>query len=275
MARLTTDVDVPGARLFTVVDGDGPPIVLLHAGIADLRAWDALVPHLVGAGYRAVRFDHRGIGRSKTESVDFSRRADVLAVMDALGIERAALVGNSLGGMTALDVAIESPRRVVALVLVATGIGGFDGGATPEEQAIEAEMEAAERDGDADRLADLDVRLWVDGVGQPPTRVEPAIRDLVWRMDRPSCAPDHVHARPIPLLPSANERLADVAVPTLAVDGALDTSGSHAAAARVASTVPGARLAVVPDVAHMVGMEAPGALASLVVEHLRPIRPWG
>ncbi len=275
MPQSDTTIPVPGARLRVVADGDGPPIVLLHAGIADLRAWDAMVPHLVGAGFRAVRFDLRGMGSSSTEDVEFSRRADTRAVMDALGIERAALVGNSIGGMTALDVAIESPERVVALVLVASGIGGFDGGDTEAELAAWSEMEAAEESGDADRLAELDVRVWVDGVGQPETRVDPAIRRLVHEMDRPSCQPGHVGGRHVAMDPPADERLREVAAPTLAVGGELDTSGSHAVVRRIGAEVAGARTVMVPGVAHMIGMEEPELLAQLVVEHVRPLVPWG
>ena len=102
-------VEVPGGRLSVRDEGAGPPIVLLHAGVADLRAWDDVVPPLIAAGYRAVRYDARGHGPSPTDDVAFSQRADLLAVLDALGIGRAALVGNSRGGMIALDTAIEAP----------------------------------------------------------------------------------------------------------------------------------------------------------------------
>ena len=70
-------VDVPGGRLFVVDEGEGPPVVLLHAGVADLRAWDGMVAPLTGAGYRVVRFDTRGYGQSTTEDVEFSPRADL------------------------------------------------------------------------------------------------------------------------------------------------------------------------------------------------------
>jgi 3-oxoadipate enol-lactonase len=274
MTPLETMVQVPGGRVHAMADGDGPPILLLHAGIADLRAWDAMVPFLVAAGYRAVRYDERSVGRSETADVAFSRRADALAVMDALGIERAALVGNSLGGITALDLALEAPDRVVALVTVASGISGFDGGATPAELEAWAAMEAAEAAGDGERIADVDVRFWVDGVGQPESRVDPAIRELVRAMDRPSCEPGHVSGRPIPLEPPAAARLADVAVPTLAVAGDLDASSTHEAARRIAESVPGARRVSLPGVAHMIGMEAPGALSALVTEHLAALERW-
>jgi pimeloyl-ACP methyl ester carboxylesterase len=274
MTHLETFVPVPGARLFAVADGDGPPILLLHAGIADLRSWDALVPLLTETGYRAIRFDMRGFGLSTTEDVEFSRGADVVAVLDSLGVDRVACVGNSIGGKTALEVALEHPDRVVALVLVASGIGGFDGGETPEERAFEVEFVAAEAAGDADRLADLDVRLWVDGVGQPATRVDPAIRELVREMDRPSCEPTHVGGRPIPLDPPAVARLGEVRVPTLAIAGELDTVGTRAVVDKIVDEVPDALGLTLPDVAHMIGMEQPEVLAGLILDHLAPLPRW-
>ena len=98
-------VDVPGGRLFVVSEGDGPPLVLIHAGIADLRAWDALVPPLVAAGYQAIRYDMRGAGRTTTGDVEFSNRADVMAALDALypsGRVQAAFV-LKLRGFEVLD----------------------------------------------------------------------------------------------------------------------------------------------------------------------------
>ena len=137
----TQQIPVPGASLHVVDEGAGPPVVLLHAGIADLRSWDALAPRLVAAGYRVVRYDSRGFGQSPTEDVEFSNRADLVAVLDGLGIGRAALVGNSRGGSLAFDTAIESPERVVAVVGVGAGLSGFDGGETADELPIIEEYE--------------------------------------------------------------------------------------------------------------------------------------
>jgi len=73
----TGHVDVPGGRLFVIDEGSGPPIDLLHAGIADSRSWDAMVSLLNRAGYRTIRYDQRGAGRSTTEDVEFSRAGDL------------------------------------------------------------------------------------------------------------------------------------------------------------------------------------------------------
>ena len=274
MTSETRSVAVSGGRLHVVVDGEGPPILLVHAGIVDLRAWDPLMPYLVDAGYRVVRYDTRAFGQSTTDDVEFSNRADLLAVLDALGIARAAFVGNSRGAMIALDTILESPERAVAFVWVGGGIGGFEGEPTAEELAIFERADALYEAKDPEGLADLEVALWVDGAGQPEGRAPQWIREAVRMMDLPLLQPDRVEGRPIVLDPPANERLGDIRIPVLAVVGALDVAGTRAAAERLRDGVPGTRLVVIDDVAHMVGMEAPERLAGLIVELVRPLGTW-
>jgi len=269
-------IEVPGGRLFAMSNGAGPPVVLMHAAIVNLRAWDAMVPGLVAAGFRAVRYDYRAFGASTTEDVEFSNRADLLAVMDAFGIGRAALVGNSRGGQIGFDTAIEFPGRVVAVVGVGAGLGGFDGELTPEEEALfqEGERLEAAPEPNIDAIVDLDVRVWVDGPGQRPDRVDPAIREAVRGMDRELYEPGRIKGRPIILRPPANDRLAELSCPVLAVAGALDISDVGQTARRLEAAAPNARAVVWPDVAHMIGMEAPDRLNALIFEFLAPLRPW-
>lgn len=270
-------VDAPGGTLWVVDEGAGPPILLLHAGIVDHRSWDALVPFLVAGGLRVVRHDARGFGRSTTEDVAFSNRADAVGVLDALGIGRAALVGNSRGGQVAFDVAIESPARVVAVVGVGAGLGGFEGDATPEELALFDEMERLEEldPPDVAAVAEFDVRAWVDGPGQPDGRAPAAVRDAVRRMSLENDLPHRVTGQPIRLEPPAAERLAELRCPVLAVAGALDFSDVAQTARHLEAQVPGARAVVLEGVAHMIGMEAPETLARLILDFLDPLRPWG
>jgi pimeloyl-ACP methyl ester carboxylesterase len=275
MPRLDTFVDVPGGRLKVGADGDGPPIVLVHSAVVDMRSWDALVPLLVGAGYRVIRYDTRGYGESTTEDVAFSNRADLLAVMDAAGVGRAAVVGNSRGAMIALDTILEAPERFVAYAWVGGGIGGYEGGEpSPAELAIFEEADGYETSGNTAALLDLELRVWLDGVGQSATRVPAALREAFLRMDGPLLQPGHVFGKPIPLEPNAASRLHEIRVPTLVVVGALDTSGTRASAAHLAASVEASRFVTFPDVAHMVGMEAPDRLAALIVELLAPLPRW-
>ena len=267
-------IDVRGGRLAVHDFGSGPPIVLLHAGIVDSWAWEPLTPFLLQAGYRVVAFDRRGIGGSTTGDVEFSHRSDTVAVLDALGLGQAALVGNSVGGQVALDTAIEFPARVAAVVSIGAVVPGHRPGMTPEEAAIQDELAAVEEAGDPDAIAEADVRAWVDGPGQPPDRVPEDIRELVREMDRAINEPGRETGRAVWLLPPASEQLERLTMPVLAVCGELDFSYRVEAARFLAADAPRARAEIVPGVAHLVGLEAPQELAALIAGFLEPYLPW-
>ncbi len=182
--------------------------------------------YLVNAGYRVIRYDQRGFGETTTEAVPFSNRADVIALLDHLGIGRAALVGNSRGGVIAIDTAVEFPDRFVAVVGVGSGLGGYEGTATPEEMAAYEAMDALEEADppDVPAIAEAMVRFWVDGPGQSPERVPSAIREAIREQQTDILRPDRVSGDPIPLDPPAEERLSSLTMPILALAGALDSS---------------------------------------------------
>jgi 3-oxoadipate enol-lactonase len=267
-------VAVPGGRLWVTDEGSGPPILLFHAGIVESAAWAPLTSLLRAAGYRTVAFDRRGIGASTTDDVDFSNRADARAIMDALDLDQVCLVGESIGAQIAVDVAVETPGRVTALVLVSGSVGGFEPEPTPEEADLFARMDALEEDGTADEIADFDVRLWVDGRGQPETRVPAAIREEVRAMDRRIGDPTRVRGRSMPLKPRAVERLDALTMPVLAIAGGLDVSDVTATAQHLARVLPRATARVWPDVAHLISLEAPDRLARAIVEHLQAVPSW-
>ena len=267
-------VDIPGARLAVHDFGEGPPIVLLHADIVDAWAWEPLTPFLLDAGYRVVAFDRRGFGGSTTEDVEFSHHADTIAVLDTLGLQQAALVGNSVGGMIAIDAALEAPERVAALVTIGAIVPDHWPGMTPAEEAVEAEMEAAEEAGDQDVIAELDVRAWVDGPGQPPDRVPEDIRELVREMDHAINEPGRVRGRPQRRQPPPSEQLERLTMPLLAVAGSLDFSYHVEATEYLAANAPAAHAVVMPGVAHLPALEAPEELAAHITGFLTPLPRW-
>jgi 3-oxoadipate enol-lactonase len=259
-------LEVPGGSLSMQQEGSGPPVLLLHAAIVDSRAWDALVPLLTAAGHRVVRYDRRGFGRSITEDVPYSNRSDALAVLDALGIERAIVVGNSQGSQIAVDIAIEHPERVIAVVAVGPTIGGYAPEPTPAEAELFDQMERLEASGDPDAIAAFDVDVWVNGPGQPADRVPGHILEAVREMDRGIWDPPRSQGQPIRLEPAAAGRLDELTAPLLAVAGDLDVSDAWLTARYLAANAPSARAVLLPGVAHMIGMEAPVELARLIVE---------
>ena len=269
-------IDVPGARLAADDQGEGPPILLVHSAIVNRRSWDAVVPRLVEAGYRVIRYDMRGFGESTAEDVEFTAHDDLLAVLDHFDVERAAIAGNSMGAVFSIDALLAAPERFVAFAWIGGGIGGWDKEpSSPEEDALFQAESDAEDAGDPDLAAELDTRIWVDGVGQPATRVDPKVRAAIKAMDRELLEPGRVFGTRLKPDPPAVDRLGTISVPTLVVIGGLDTIGTRGAAEKVAEDVPGARIVRLPDVAHIIGMEAPDRLAGLIVEHLAPLPRWG
>lgn len=263
-------VEVPGARIAYEIGGDGPAVVLVHAGIADMRMWDEQVAAL-RPRYRALRYDCRGFGRTVTEDVPFTNRADLIALLDHFGIARAALVGCSRGAAIALDAAIDHPDRVAALVWVCGGVNGHrppDAIFDPAEIALFESMAAAEAEADWERVADLDVRLWVDGPLQPAGRAAPEVRERVRAMALNNYLTVTAFGQPQPMDPPAAQRLHELRAPALAIVGDLDPASTADAATLLTHAVPGMRVVHFPDAAHMPSMEQPERFNALLLEFL-------
>ena len=246
--------------------GKGEPLVLVHAGVADRRMWGPQWPAFA-ASHRAVRYDLRGYGESLPPSGPWSHHADLLGLLDELGLERAHLVGASVGAGIAVEAALAQPRRVASLVLAAPG-GALFGEATDDLRSVwHDEVKALDR-GDLDAAVEVNVRAWVDGLGRPPEAVDPAIRTFVGAMQRdafelpewdPEGAPESE------LEPPAHARLVEVDCPTLIVVGEADQVATLDAAKRLADEVPGAQLVSSPDAAHMLTLERPDEFERLVL----------
>lgn len=257
---------MPDGELYYEVAGSGPAVVFVHAGIADLRMWDDQVAALTDVA-TVIRYDCRGFGRTRTAAEPYSNRADLIALLDHLGVAQAALVGCSRGGMIALDTAVEFPERVRALVWVCSFVTGWnppEGLAYPEEEALEEAMVAAEQAGEWERVAAIDVRLWVDGPQQAEGRAAAAVRETVYAMALNNYTNAPAPGAAQPLEPPAAERLGDLRMPVLAIVGDLDSAYTPAAAAVLAEGAPDVRIEHFPDCAHLPNMEQPERFNALL-----------
>jgi 3-oxoadipate enol-lactonase len=189
--------------------------------------------------------------------VAFSNRADAIAVLDAAGIDRAVVVGCSRGGAIALDTAIEFPDRISGVAWVCGGIGGFDMEDPPELLALGEQEEALAEAKDWAALADFDVRLWVDGFGQPEGRAPAEARELVRRMAYETYVQEKTEGEPITLDPPAIDRLTALAVPVLAIAGLLDLPGTAIQAGILEERVADVQRVDLPGVAHVPNLERP------------------
>jgi pimeloyl-ACP methyl ester carboxylesterase len=260
----TGAADVNGARLYFEVAGEGPAIVLLHAGIADSRMWDAQVGAFAEA-FRVLRYDTRGYGRSNFPPGPFARHEDLHGLLRHFGIERAALVGCSMGGATAIDFALQHPEMVTALVPVASGLGGYQW--SDVVSAYDEEEEAALERGDIDAVIELNLRFWVDGPRRTPEQVSPAVREAARAMLRDSST--STEGQPQPLEPPAITRVAEIDTPTLVVVGDEDVADIGVIADLLVTGIRGARKAVITGAAHLPNMERPAEFNRSVLDFLR------
>ncbi|MGW9588550.1 alpha/beta fold hydrolase [Microbacterium sp. NPDC055455] len=262
-----------GARIHWEAAGpDGAPaLLLLHAGIATADMWDPQWDDLA-RDHRVIRYDLRWFGRTRSDDVEYSNRADAMAVLDAAGVGRATLVGASYGGGVAIDTAVEFPDRVRGLVTIGAGPSGFpETPLTPREDSLLDAIDAAEGAGDWATYVDLEAEFWAAGPTREPAALDAAFLQRVRELGRANIPLLDDEPRPRPLEPRAYGRLADIGIPTLVIVGEHDISVARAQAEHLSATIPDASLHVFPDAAHLPSVEHPerflGVLREWLTQH--------
>lgn len=270
-----TFADVRGARLYYELEGGGPGAVLIHEGITDSGMWDDQFGVLPDR-YRALRYDVRGYGRSSIPGGPYSLVDDLRELIDQVSIERAVLVGASMGGRIAIDFALTSPERVVGLVLVGPGLSGYEW-SDAVKAAGEEEEEALEQ-GDLERAVEVNLRTWVDGPKRGPDEVDPVVRRRVhemqlqaFRVQVPAYESDPAPGPGDALDPPAVERLQEIRVPTLVVVGGGDQPDILEICDRLEAGIDGARKVVIPVAAHVPNMERPKEFNELLLGFLNEV----
>lgn len=256
-----------GARLNYEVKGEGPAVVLLHAGIADLRMWDEQVAAW-SPKFKVIRYDLRGFGRSSMPEGFFSHAEDLRGLLDHLGVSRAHVVGISNGGRVAIEFAIRYPLRTAGLVLAAPALGGFEW--TDAMVAYGERGDKLAEKGDLDAVVALDLATWVAGPHRKLEAVDPAVRERMREMIRGANErwADQIKGTAQWLDPPAATRLRTVKAPTLVLVGDKDMADMISIADLIEKRVAGARKVVFPGVAHMLSLERPALFNKMVAEFL-------
>ncbi|GIH02088.1 alpha/beta hydrolase [Rhizocola hellebori] len=241
--------------------GTGEAVILAHAGVTDSRIWDLAVPALLGRGYRVIRYDLPGYGRSPRPTEFFSLVELALRVLDDAKVDVAHWVGLSQGGATGADVALAAPHRLKSLSLVAPGLSGYQW--PPREYS--AAMIAADERGDAHGVAVEVLRRWgimsFDADGE--LIADPASQTLLDQADWLNTEEDFQREEP-----SAVERLGEIAAPTLVVLGDRDVDTITDIGNLYAATIPNARLEMLTGADHLLPLRVPERLHALLFEHL-------
>jgi pimeloyl-ACP methyl ester carboxylesterase len=255
-----------GSRLYYEVAGEGFPLLLIHAGVADNRMWDEQFS-VFAQHYRVIRYDLRGFGQSEVEAGPNSNHGDVAALFRHLEIEKAHIVGISFGGLVALDFTLAYPEMVASLILVAPSVSGQQPSETVKQFALSEESYLEK--GDLAGATEVNLRMWVDGPKRSPAQVSPTVRARVGQMQLHAFTiliPEE--AEEVALTPPANVRLREVHAPVLLIVGDADIPDKLELVDELASAIKGSQTLIIPDVAHMVNMEKPEEFNRSVLDFL-------
>ena len=243
--------EVNGTELYYERRGSGPTILFIHGSTLDHRMW---APQLEALGsYDCITYDLRGFGRSPPPAGPFKHCEDALALLDRLGVERAVVVGHSIGGLYGLELSCLAPERITgyaALCMSGLGTPSFPA----DIQAVFTAVRTAARAGNLPEAK----RLWLDTGWFATARAKPELRELIdqmvgdysgwyWLNDSPSQN----------IVPPAIERLETLKLPTMVIDGELDLDYNHEIAKILAKRIPNATLVKIAHGGHMANMEEP------------------
>lgn len=245
--------------------GNGPDVLVMHSGLSDSRMWDPQWPALTRS-FHAIRFDARGFGSSADPRRPYTLHGDGMEVLDALDVEKAAVIGSSMGGYAALDMALALPHRVSALVVVGAAPSGWNHTADIRAQ-WEAVDAAYERRG-IDAANELEMKMWLDGPFRAPDVVDRGIRRAAATVNRVLLERQAAfEIEPGDLEPPAIGRLADVKVPTLVITGELDQPSILGGAFEVARGT-GAEHVEIENAAHFPNLERPAEFNRALIDFL-------
>ena len=252
-------VEADGASIYYEAFGAGPAVAFAHGAGGNAASWWQQVP-VFSARYRMIVFDHRLYGRSRCTPENFDRAkfgADLMAILDAEGIDRTAIVCQSMGGWTGLRAALEYPDRVACLVLSNTSGGIY----TPQ---VDEHLKAARQRFAAEGFGN--VALHSDFIERSPgmaflyaqisslnAQLTPEVREKISGRDNPVGV----------------AALSGLQVPTLLITSENDVVFPPAAIREVAALVPGAELVELPAAGHSPYFETPDAFNRTVGDFLQ------
>jgi pimeloyl-ACP methyl ester carboxylesterase len=256
--------NINGGQLYYEVAGaGGHTLVFIHGGQMDSRMWDEQFA-LFSRSYRVVRYDFRGYGKSPAPTHVFAGEEDLAALLKFLRIQKATVVGLSLGGRVAIDFALVHPEMAEAIVAVAPGLSGFHFSDDPNM----LESWRAAQDGDWRKVTEL----WLKSGYMAPAMRNPQIAARLREL-----AYDNAHqfldngALERILSPPAIDRLADLRVATLVMVGNLDVIDIHEICGLLRARVPRVREVLIPGAGHIVNMEKPAQFNAALQEFLSTV----
>jgi len=264
-------VDASGTELHYLRAGEGEPLLLIQGMSATHLTWGRPFLDELEGSFDCIVFDNRGMGLSGPAEMPFTiadMAADTVGLLDALGLETAHVVGISMGGMIAQELALAHPERIRTLTLGATYCGGPEGTLmAPEDLQM---LGAAMASGDPDQVFRA---MWEINLS-PRFREDDSRFAAFAEMGAALPAPKEVILQQMRACGAhdTSQRLGTIELPTLVVHGDVDRLLGPGNGRQIASLIPAARLEMLEGIGHMFWWEQPSRSAELIREHaLAPV----
>jgi len=247
-------------------EGVGAPVLLIHGHTQDRRIWDPVMPRLREAGIRVLRPDLRGHGRSYRPDSGYhwiNHAADMAAVLDDAGVDSAAVVGYSVGGGIALEMALTMADRVGSLLLMSPVM--------PDRAFEPAFMENLMEVARVARTASIAAAMagpWAENPLLEFSFSKPGVREAAEKITRDFPGAEYLATERDVVERSwaVPDRLAEIEAPTLVLAGDGETPGFRAWAEEAAVGIPDARLEILENCGHLLPLEEPDRVAQAIIE---------
>ena len=264
--------EISGGKLYyeSSANTQNPCIVLMHAGFLDLRMWDLQFDFFANEGFRVIRYDRRGLGKSDKPSSSYDEARDLFELLNFLRIQKCSPIGISNGGGVAIDFALDYPDKVSSLILVAPTVEGYEYADMHEEKLDKAMDDEWTRWAEAlkdNRFKEaIEIHL---GILAPALSEDAKAKIVKIALDNYAIFNTSIDEMRIKRNPAAFKRLSEIKVPTLLVWGDKDYPGQISLAERVQSFIPGSRKILIHGADHLVNVSQPATFNRVVSNFLK------
>ena len=250
-------------------EGSGEPVLLIHGHTMDRRIWDPVMPSLSEANLRVLRPDLRGHGRSTRPDFGYHvshHAADMVAVLDDAGIDSATVVGYSIGGGVALEMALTVPDRLAGLVLMSPVMPD-----RPFEAAFMDNLRDVARVARSEGIEAAMLGPWASNPLFAFSFSKPAVREAAMVINRDFPGAEYLATQrdQVEREWTVPERLSEIDIATVVIAGDHETPGFRAYAEEAAEGIPGARIEFFEDCGHLLPLEEPERVARTIISVVR------
>jgi 3-oxoadipate enol-lactonase len=266
----TGNIRIGNSSVFYQRSGQGEAVFLAHAGFQDHEMWEEQRKALTKAGYEVIAIDLPGHGRSSAADTNVLLQEVIRICLDTLGVQKASMVGLSLGGATVTDFALAYPQRVNKLVLVSALATGYDTKYPVDSftRSYFPNLKAALDKNDLAAAAEVFTKYWADGI-RKPTETDSSVRGYVYRTTLLSLQ-NHGYMQWGRFNDNPGiDRLDQLQMPVLIIYGDKDLQVIRDAAPILSGKIKNSKVVSFKNVAHMLNMEIPSAFNETLLAFLK------